>query len=291
MREGAPSLTAIAVAFARALACEEHELSLACEDDRALQLLPRGLTRMLRGADGKAHNQALIQLMRRAALGLVDHLALRTWLIDQALKQALHDGIEQVVLLGAGLDARAYRIDETQDAVVFEVDHPSTQRYKQRHAQGLSPRARELRYAACDFQEVSLEQALTGAGFDRKRKSAWIWEGVTMYLAPSAVMHTLDTVKMLTHPGSVLVASYVTPKLSSRGYALSRLGVLALSAIAEPLQCTLDSETLAQELHGRSFEVLSDKLPLDVSKQLGISTALLAVVPDERIVVAKRIDG
>lgn len=290
MREGAPSQTAIWVAFARGLATEEHELSAACNDDVALTLLPKRLARLLRSREGKARNQSLVQLLRAAGLGLVEHLALRTWLIDQALKQALADGIDQVVLLGAGLDGRAYRIDEARQAVVFEVDHPSTQAYKQRHAQGLVPRAKQLRYAACDFEKVSLSDALSQAGFDRNRKSVWIWEGVTMYLDQSAIEHTLDTIQSFTAQGSVLIMSYVTPKLSSRGAAVSRLGSFALSAVSEPLKCCLESATLRHELYGRGFEVLSDQLPLDVSKPLGVSTAHAFVVPDERIAVAKRID-
>ncbi len=295
MREGQPSLTAIWVAFARAVAAYEHELSAVCPDLTAQALLPSAVTLLIQDADGTPRPQSALQLLRFASLGLIDHLAFRTYLIDQALDAALAEGIDQIVLLGAGLDARAYRVHAARDAVVFEVDHPSTQGYKRARAQLLVPATREVRYAACDFEKVTLEQALTTVAFDVSKPSVWIWEGVTMYLRRSAVTASLDAIARATAPGSVVITTYVTPKLANVGPVVARFGMGLLSAISEPVRCTFTSQKIEDELSQRGLVVQSDRLPLDAAQERGIypnsraSPAL--IVPDERIVVAKRIDA
>ena len=115
MREDVPSLTAVYVAFMRALASQDRELSQACSDPSALALLPRALRPLVEGARGSA---LAGNIARRVTFGLEDHIALRTGLIDAALEHAMvdhHDhperpSVEQVVLLGAGFDARAHRL-------------------------------------------------------------------------------------------------------------------------------------------------------------------------------------
>ena len=114
MRDDLPSLTAIYVAFARALATGNPELAQACVDPSARALLPRALGPLLQLAE---NNRGASDALRRLSFGLSDHLALRTALIDSALSHGVedHDGGEhadrlQLVILGAGLDARAHRL-------------------------------------------------------------------------------------------------------------------------------------------------------------------------------------
>lgn len=308
MREDSPSLTAVYVAFARALATRDQELSRACSDPCAEKLLPRALLPLLERA---AASRAVRATLRRLSLGMTDHIAMRTGLIDAAVDHATgHDklpaallhararaagaatqagtpGIEQVVLLGAGLDARAHRLPSLADAVVFEVDHPATQKLKRVKAQALPRTAREIRYAACDFQETHLSQALADSGFDPGSRSLWIWEGVTMYLPASAVVDTLATIERLSAPDSVLVATYITPELVVGGSRLGHLSTLMLGVISEPIRFTRSAEDIEALLARASFEVLSDALPVDAAPHYGVHvTRPTSLMPKERIVVA-----
>src|SRR3954468_8118438 len=115
------------VAYARAVSSNEPELSRACQDPIAERIVPKPWSSVLQLAHRAPRPAQRFRDLRRASLGMIDHLALRTGLIDRSLRQALTGGTRQVVLLGAGLDARAHRIEELRDATVFEVDHPSTQ--------------------------------------------------------------------------------------------------------------------------------------------------------------------
>ena len=112
----------------------------------------------------------------------------RTRFIDERAAAAVAAGIEQVVLLGAGFDARPYRLQGWDRLAVFEVDHPDTQARKRRLLGAVPTR---VRFVPVDFDRESVEAALDAAGYDRGRSTLFIWEGVTNYLTESAVDGTL----------------------------------------------------------------------------------------------------
>ena len=137
--------------------------------------------------------------MRATTLGLIDHAVLRTQAIDAHLASALRSGIDQIVILGAGLDARAWRLPALESTTVFEVDHPATQRYKQRRIGRRTPCA-EVRYVAVDFEKARFSQGLERAGFRSADPTMWIWEGVAMYLPLDAIRDTLEQLTRLSAP-------------------------------------------------------------------------------------------
>jgi methyltransferase (TIGR00027 family) len=116
----------------------------------------------------------------------------RTRLIDDVTDAALRAGIDQVVTLGAGFDARAYRMPGLARVTVFEVDHPATSAVKQalvRAALGRLPG--HVRFVALDFDADPLDAVMQSAGFDARRVTLFLWEGVTNYLTEAAVASTL----------------------------------------------------------------------------------------------------
>lgn len=125
MKEGRPSQTASLVAFLRALADLGFSSVPGFQDPTARHLLAPPWSTLLRFVERRRHRAS--PLARQGASVGVDQLALRTVLIDAYLREALARGVRQVVILGAGLDGRAYRIQELSGSAVFEVDHPATQ--------------------------------------------------------------------------------------------------------------------------------------------------------------------
>jgi methyltransferase (TIGR00027 family) len=116
----------------------------------------------------------------------------RTRFIDEAAEAALGSGVAQVVLLGAGFDARAYRLGAMARAVVFEVDHPSTSGAKRKVVEGLlGSLPPHVRYVPADFGAGPLHETMAAAGYDPRRRTLFIWEGVTNYLTEPAVDGTL----------------------------------------------------------------------------------------------------
>ena len=209
-------------------------------DDVSHRLVPSPLARVLRRTLGVA------------SLGLSSHLVHRTKFIDDVVRES---PARQLVILGAGLDARAHRLAELRDTVVFEVDQPSTQAYKRPRAADLEVCAKEIRYVAVDFEKDDLGERLANAGHDAGAPTIWIWEGVTMYLTQEAVAGTLSTVRARSTVGSELVLTYVAPR------TVGSLAKPVFIAIGEPLRWLVtpdDMHALARE-HG--FEVARESEP------------------------------
>ena len=133
----------------------------------------------------------------------------RTRFIDEQLIGALKQGVQQLVILGAGYDTRAYRIAGVEQSRVFEIDHPNTSKVKQLHLKRqLSSLPHHVRFIAVDFNEQSLAQALTPTDFDASLKTFFIWEGVTNYLSAEAVDAGFRTMREIAQE-SAIVFTYV----------------------------------------------------------------------------------
>ena len=107
----------------------------------------------------------------------------RTRFIDEAVEQALAQGIGQVVILGAGLDTRPYRLAGMKRVQVFEVDLPAVQEVKKKRLHkhvGQLPET--VKFVPIDFDNESLEAVFAGTAFDPSTPSLFVWEGVTQYL-------------------------------------------------------------------------------------------------------------
>jgi methyltransferase (TIGR00027 family) len=116
----------------------------------------------------------------------------RTRFIDDAISVALRGGISQMVILGAGFDARAYRLPGLSEVAVFEVDHPDTLARKRAAIIAQAPAAAaHVRFIATDFNTQTLAQAMSSSDFDARLPALILWEGVTNYLSPGAVDATL----------------------------------------------------------------------------------------------------
>jgi methyltransferase (TIGR00027 family) len=143
-------------------------------------------------------------------LGGVRLLMARTRFIDSRLEAAASDGLEQLVLMGAGFDSRAYRLAALlQNAKIFEVDRPATQDVKrQRVREAIGEPPANLTYVPVDFREGTLDAALLHAGYAHQHRTFFIWEGVTMYLPADAVHETLRWVAGSAARGSSVVFDY-----------------------------------------------------------------------------------
>jgi methyltransferase (TIGR00027 family) len=121
---------------------------------------------------------------------------------------SLRASVDQVIVLGAGFDCRAYRLAGIEKTRVFEVDHPATLSQKKAGVLrifGALPK--HVAYVDVDFNTQSVSQALQDSGFNAAERSFFIWEGVTNYLTEQAVDSTLSYVGGV--PGSRIVFTYV----------------------------------------------------------------------------------
>lgn len=138
------------------------------------------------------------------ALRMADGIAVRTRWFDEFVIDALGAGIRQFVILASGLDARAYRLPWPADATVFELDKSEVIDLKTRTLADLGavpvPRHEAI---GVDLRD-DWPAALRRGGFDPGRPTAWLAEGLLIYLPPEAQDRLLDNVTALSAPGSRL---------------------------------------------------------------------------------------
>lgn len=262
MRRDRPSLTASMVAAIRAFYTAQPAPFSRAPDPLAVELVPAWLALPARAAarfPGAA--PALRRFFDVAALGLVRNVALRTAAIDDALRAGIADGAGQLVLLGAGLDARAHRLSELGGVRVFEIDHPSTHRFKAERLASLGSRAARPAghvRVPIDFERDQLADVLVRAGFDPALPAFWIWEGVTVYLTHDAIRATLRAVGALSAVGSRLAVTYTRPR-ARRSALLEPLAHAAGALVGEPLRGMIDTAALGALLDEAGFTPLSDE--------------------------------
>jgi methyltransferase (TIGR00027 family) len=140
----------------------------------------------------------------------VDYQAVRTHFFDGYFHAATRAGVRQVVILAAGLDSRAYRLDWPPGTAVYEIDQPKVLEYKAAilESRGAVPTATR-RAVAVDLRE-DWAAALSAAGFDRDRPTAWLAEGLLAYLPSDAQDRLLEMCTELSAPGSELAVEEFT---------------------------------------------------------------------------------
>jgi methyltransferase (TIGR00027 family) len=180
-------------------------------DDRlAYTLLPFGWRVIFRLLYLPGLRHALLAMRERRMPGSLGAILCRTRYIDDVLKRSLVEGLDQVVILGAGFDSRAYRIAGMDRVRVFEVDLPGTRELKQvRLEQVLGAVPENVTLIGMDFDRQNLDEMLSAAGFQQGQRTLFIWEGVTQYITAEAVNDTLAFVSGVSGAGSAIVFTYV----------------------------------------------------------------------------------
>jgi methyltransferase (TIGR00027 family) len=181
--------------------------------------------------------KALFRRVDRVIQGVFTFVLARHRAMDDLL--CAQEGIEQVVLLGAGYDTRSVRLaDALGDAVLFEVDHPATAARKQSlvdQAFGDRPRAKTVSVTV-DFARESIADRLLEAGLQKGKRTFWIWEGVSMYLDEEAVRDTLRMIRSLSAAGALVIFdAWCPPAEGISGFAHRDLPTLAMKLVySEP---------------------------------------------------------
>jgi methyltransferase (TIGR00027 family) len=156
---------------------------------------------------------------RVTALGsedLRDLVTARTAYIDTLMKDSLDD-VEQVVLMGAGYDTRAYGEFRRPGLCFFELDQQATQELKKKALAISAIDTEATRFVAVDFQNDDTFERLAASGFDESKKTLFLWEGVTLYLGEDDVRRALRDMKNHSAPGSVIVADFYSTRMISIG--------------------------------------------------------------------------
>lgn len=205
--------TALGAAACRWMEQYEPESSRLFEDQLAGVLIGGAVRFFYRFAGMRNFT---VKQMDSMSPGIYGSQICRTRYIDDATRAALSQGIDQLVILGAGLDTRPYRLPGIERVQVYEVDLPSVQDDKKKKLQKhLGQLPQNVTFIPIDFELQSLEAAFAGTTFDPSRPAVFIWEAVTQYITAEAVHGTLAFVSK-SAPGSVLLFTYVLQSIIER---------------------------------------------------------------------------
>ncbi len=207
---------------------------------------------------------------------MADYLAARTTFFDRTVVAALDCGVTQVVVAAAGYDGRAWRYAKP-GVRWFEVDHPDTQRDKQRRLQRLSIGTDQLTFVPADFTADQVGPRLAAAGLDPTRTSLMLCEGVAAYLDRPVLVALLQGLAEVAAQRSRLAISLSvatgSPGLADRR-AQFQAGVAAFSEPARTVLTADDADPLLMAAGWRPVSIPSEAGPdRERARKAGLVTA------------------
>jgi methyltransferase (TIGR00027 family) len=221
MKQNQSSQSAMGVALFRAIESQKPETRRICYDPYAHAFVPTVSYFLVK----LFVDSGLYERMGPGAMGFI---VVRERYIDDYLKTTLEEGLDQVVLLGAGFDTRAYRIPGIEQARVIEIDYPATQEAKRKALKKvIDSLPGHVIFVPVDFNTQSLGERLKNSNYNEQAKTLFIWQGVTYFLKEQGVDSTLDFIAHHSGPGSSVIFDYMYTEIfqdpnNSYGKALKR---------------------------------------------------------------------
>ena len=204
--------------------------------------------------------------------------AARSRIAEDALSRAVEGGIQQIVILGAGLDTFALRNPHSARQIrIYEVDHPATQAWKlEPLAEAQIALPRWLTLVPVDFERDDVGEKLVAAGFRQSSPAFFTWLGVVPYLTPEAIGRTLDYVSSIQD--SEVVFDYTEPPegFSEELRQIERERSKQLEKIGEPSGSRFEPAGMAATLRSHGFFAIEDIDFQEIASRFGRAVQGLA---------------
>ncbi|MEM6856883.1 MAG: SAM-dependent methyltransferase [Pseudomonadota bacterium] len=147
-----------------------------------------------------------------AEAGIANLVPSRTAVFDELIKKNIADAA-QLVILGAGLDTRAYGKLKISDVAFYELDQIADQIHKRKYLEAAKIDSSHVRFVEVDFSKTDWINSLLATDFDPAKRTIFLWEGVTLYLSEHAVKATLAALRQSAPTGSVVLADIYANRL------------------------------------------------------------------------------
>jgi len=209
MKVNKTSRTAQYMAFFRALETKRNNRDKLFSDPFAIHFLDDGLKLAVKASNLSLFSSYLKRKIQKRISGAYSSGLARTKFIDDLLELTIKDGVTQVIILGAGFDTRASRLDFLQSIPVVEIDHPNTSNFKiDTYKKKIGHLPQNVTYCQIDFNKQSLDSLAHQYHFDFTTPTTIIWEGVTNYLTKEAIDNTFTFISKYPK-GSYVIFTYV----------------------------------------------------------------------------------
>lgn len=260
-----PSRMAEGMALHRVVESSKPENERICYDPYAIHFISQETLKILNSSGAKVASKHYENLFP----GLANSIRVRVRYFDDFVKKSITEGIEQLVMLGAGYDTRAYRIEGLKNVKVFELDHPNTQSFKTRKIREIFGSLPDhVMFIPVDFEKETPGKRLLNEGYSPLKKTLFIMEGLIMYIPQEAVDETLSFIVENSGKGSSVIFDYYHESVvdgsceleagkNIRNYTMQQ---------GEPLQFGIEERKIEQFLTKRGFSRIQNITSEDYKK-------------------------
>jgi methyltransferase (TIGR00027 family) len=248
--------TAMWCALMRALSAAETRQTLKSGDYLAQIFLPDNQRSLLKTPSQREW------AIKKQPPGMYAYIIARTLYFDHIVEQALQKHIPQIVILGTGYDSRPYRfLKLANETRFFELDTlPTLQHKKELLLKANVAIPQNVVFVPIDFTRDTFEEVFPKAGYDRHKKTLFLWEGVVPYLDAKAIDTTLRFIKANAPVGSTVCFDYTSPWSGVDLDELARLQEFGdfwkRNFPREPGEWTIEPSAISAFLSGRGYRVV-----------------------------------
>lgn len=205
MKAAKTSRTAQYMAFFRALETKRNDHERLFSDPYAIHFIDFKLRLAVHLSHYPFFKKYINNIINKKIPGALSSGIARTKYIDSLLENSISKGVKQVVILGAGFDTRAVRLDFLKSIPVIEIDHPNTSNFKAEiYKKRIGKIPENVTFLQIDFNKEDLNQLALKHNLDFSKPTAVIWEGVTNYLTEDAVKNTFSFISKFTNNSSII---------------------------------------------------------------------------------------
>ena len=199
MKENTASKTAQYMALFRAIETNRPNNKKLFNDPFAIKFLDKKLQFLTKFSRIPILGRCIPFIIHKKAPGAISSGIARTKYIDDLLSYSVLNGIKQVIILGAGFDTRALRLDFLKNIIIIEIDHPDTSNFKISILNKYMEKLPEnILFYQADFNKQSLSEIAAQAKINFNLPTTLIWEGVTNYLTSESINATFQFTRNFT---------------------------------------------------------------------------------------------
>lgn len=265
------SSTAEEIALHRVIESAKSKEERICYDPYAVHFIGPELLKFSEAiACNHPEAKARLEEMYRLFPGTQNSIVARVRYFDDYLQDSVDNGIKQLVILGAGYDTRAYRIEGIKEHVkVFEVDYPDTQKVKMDKVKEIfGSLPSHVVFVNADVGSEELFKRLSEYGYDQSQKTLFIMEGLLYYIPPDGVKNLLSFIAQNSGNGSKMIFDYF-PQSMVDGTCELEVGNRIHKRVkqsGEPLKFGIDDGTVKKFLKELGFSHIQDVTSADYKK-------------------------
>lgn len=251
--------TAERVAILRAYESQKPAGERICYDPYAIHFVSPGILEWAARNPDKAI--ALQEMSDRLFPGLDNSVIARVRYFDDFVTRSIDERLKQLIILGAGYDSRAYRIEELKKITTFEVDHPATQAVKIEKVKNIFGSLQDhVVFVPINLGAEDLGQRLLEMGYNPSKKSLFLMEGLSYFLPPHVMEEILFFIAKNSGKGSCLLLDYYPESVVDGSCELDVVKNIhsLLAQMGEPLQFGIEEGTVETFLAKRGFSKIKN---------------------------------